>query len=135
MNWSDIPSQHPRTLHVANLESSDYDPSADREATIDPDKADVISSLMWDTQVGDGAQHFPVLDLDIPGMSGVELTHRLRSLQALRGWTCPIVAISARAMPLDRLRCLEAGMDDYLTKPLEPERLRGVLQLVSRARR
>ena len=76
-----------------------------------------------------------VLDLDIPGMSGVELTHRLRSLQALRGWTCPIVAISARAMPLDRLRCLEAGIDDYLTKPLEPERLRGVLQLVSRARR
>ncbi len=66
MNWSDIPSRHPRTLHVANLESSDYDPSADREATIDPDKADVISSLMWDTQVGEGAQHFPVLDLDIP---------------------------------------------------------------------
>ncbi|HWP18020.1 MAG TPA: ATP-binding protein [Burkholderiaceae bacterium] len=76
-----------------------------------------------------------VLDLDIPGMSGTDLTHRLRALQALRGWTCPIVALSARAMPLERLRCLEAGMDDYLTKPLDTERLRGVLQLVSRARR
>jgi CheY-like chemotaxis protein len=68
-------------------------------------------------------------------MSGIELTHRIRAMEAARGWRCPIVALTAHAMPLDRVRCLEAGMDDYLTKPVEQDRLQGVLQLVSRARR
>ncbi|MCW7538752.1 PAS domain S-box protein [Aquabacterium sp. A7-Y] len=75
------------------------------------------------------------MDIQIPGMSGIELTHRIRSMEAVRGWSCPIVALTAHAMPLDRVRCLEAGMDDYLTKPVEQDRLQGVLQLVSRARR
>ena len=74
------------------------------------------------------------MDIQIPGMSGVELTHRIRAMEAVRGWRCPIVALTAHAMPLDRVRCLEAGMDDYLTKPVEQDRLQGVLQLVSRAR-
>ncbi|TCP08809.1 PAS domain S-box-containing protein [Caldimonas thermodepolymerans] len=74
------------------------------------------------------------MDLQIPGMSGIELTHRIRAMEAMRGGHCPIVALTAHAMPLDRVRCLEAGMDDYLTKPVEQDRLRGVLQLVSRAR-
>lgn len=74
------------------------------------------------------------LDLQIPGMSGIELTHRIRALQAQYGWRCPIVALTARAMPMDRARCMDAGMDDYLTKPVDQERLQGVLRLVASAR-
>ncbi|AKJ28022.1 hybrid sensor histidine kinase/response regulator [Caldimonas brevitalea] len=83
------------------------------------------------------AQDFDLIfmDIQIPGMNGIELTHRIRAMEAARGWHCPIVALTAHAMPLDRVRCLEAGMDDYLTKPVEQDRLQGVLQLVSRARR
>lgn len=66
MNWSDIPSQIPRTLHVANLDSDEYNAASDQKATIDPDEADLISSLMWGTQAGASALHFPVLDIDIP---------------------------------------------------------------------
>ncbi len=74
------------------------------------------------------------LDVQIPGMSGIELTHRIRALQAQHGWHCPIVALTARAMPMDRARCMEAGMDDYLTKPVDQERLQSVLRLVASAR-
>ncbi|MFN3297206.1 PAS domain-containing protein [Caldimonas sp.] len=82
------------------------------------------------------AQEFDLifLDLQIPGMSGIELTHRIRALQAQYGWRCPIVALTARAMPMDRARCMDAGMDDYLTKPVDQERLQGVLRLVASAR-
>ena len=46
MNWSDIPSQLPRTLHVANLDrlAGDYNPDADRAVTTNVDEANVISS-------------------------------------------------------------------------------------------
>ncbi len=74
------------------------------------------------------------LDLQIPGMSGIELTHRIRALQAQYGWRCPVVALTAHAMPMDRVRCMDAGMDDYLTKPVDPERLQSVLRLVASAR-
>lgn len=74
------------------------------------------------------------LDLQIPGMSGIELTHRIRALQAQYGWRCPIVALTAHAMPMDRARCMDAGMDDYLTKPVDQERLQSLLRLVSSAR-
>lgn len=66
MNWSDLPSQRPRTLHVANLGTDGYDPSGDRRATTALDEANVISSLMLDTQSGESALHFPVFDIDIP---------------------------------------------------------------------
>ena len=64
MNWSDLPSQEPRTLHVAELEPnrSDYNPAADRATTTDIAVANVISSIATD---GTGL-HYPVLDLDIP---------------------------------------------------------------------
>ncbi|WP_146076088.1 PAS domain-containing hybrid sensor histidine kinase/response regulator [Caldimonas caldifontis] len=74
------------------------------------------------------------LDLQIPGMSGIELTHRIRALQAQYGWRCPIVALTAHAMPMDRARCMDAGMDDYLTKPVDQERLHSLLRLVASAR-
>ena len=83
------------------------------------------------------AEDFDLIFLDshLSGESCALLTHRIRALQAARQWHCPIVALSSHAMPLDRARCMEAGTDDYLAKPIEEDRLEGVLRLVATMRK
>jgi len=67
-----------------------------------------------------------LLDLQMPIMDGYAATARLRALE--RGTRTPIVALTASAMAGQLERCLEAGMDDLITKPLDVERLQTVLQ-------
>jgi len=64
-----------------------------------------------------------VSDVRMPGLSGLEATRALRA----RGVTTPVVALTANAFEDDRRACLEAGMDDFLVKPLSPEALRAAL--------
>jgi signal transduction histidine kinase/ActR/RegA family two-component response regulator len=64
-----------------------------------------------------------LMDCSMPVMDGFEATRRIRELEAQRGGHVPIVALTANAMPGDRERCLEAGMDGYLAKPVTTEQL------------
>lgn len=74
-----------------------------------------------------------LMDVQMPELDGLDTTRRLRADPVLRH--TPIIALTALAMPGDRERCLEAGMDDYLSKPLGLKELYGtIMQWVERAR-
>jgi PAS domain S-box-containing protein len=69
-----------------------------------------------------------LMDLQMPVMGGIEATQHIREAESTMGEHVPIVALTARAMEDDRMRCIEAGMDDYLSKPIEIDELKRVLQ-------
>lgn len=58
-----------------------------------------------------------LVDVQMPGMNGFELTAAIRAREGLAGARLPIAAITAHDSPQDRQRCLAAGMDGYLAKP------------------
>jgi CheY-like chemotaxis protein len=75
---------------------------------------------------GDGQGiHIVLMDLQMPTMSGHEAAKRLRELHDAQ--SLPIIALTAAALTVERDQALAAGMNDFLTKPIEPKRLHEVL--------
>ena len=64
------------------------------------------------------------MDIQMPRLDGIETTRRLRSLEASEsGRRTPILALTANTLVEDRYACFEAGMDGFLIKPLDQEKL------------
>jgi CheY-like chemotaxis protein len=77
-----------------------------------------------------GAIHYDlvIMDVQLPGISGIEVTSVIRSFEKKLGERTPIIGLSAHALQENRERCLEVGMNDYFSKPIDFDTLHQVIQ-------
>lgn len=68
-----------------------------------------------------------LMDCQMPGVDGYEATSIIRDIESTRGFKVPIVAMTAGAMPGERERCLLAGMDHYVAKPISKENIKEII--------
>jgi len=70
-----------------------------------------------------------LMDIQMPEMDGFEATHQIRKTEIESDRKrIPIIAMTAHAMRKDRDKCLSAGMDDYVSKPIDPKALSEALE-------
>ena len=72
-----------------------------------------------------------LMDVQMPKMDGLEATAAIREKEKKTGAHIPIIAMTAHAMIGDRDHCIEAGMDDYISKPLKADRLLNLIEHVA----
>ncbi len=82
----------------------------------------------------DGKFDVVLMDVQMPNMSGLEAAAAIRALERGTGRHVPIVAMTAHAMKGDQERCLEAGMDGYISKPIQPDHMMDVIAQVTSSR-
>ena len=89
-----------------------------------------LTAMNGETAILEASSHNPdiiLLDLGLPDLDGIEVIHRIRS------WSnVPIIIISARSEDADKVEALDAGADDYLTKPFSVEELLARLRATER---
>jgi len=80
------------------------------------------------------AEHFDIvlMDVQMPDLDGYAATAAIRKLEATNGGHLPIIGVTAHAMDGDRERCLAAGMDGYVAKPILPKLLYGEIERVTK---
>jgi CheY-like chemotaxis protein len=105
----DQPYNQALITEVLELEGFSVDLVADGRAMMEMIDADLVS--------GNNRPRLILMDIQLPEVDGLQL---IRRLKAHAQWQAiPIIAVTAMAMPGDRDRCLAAGADDYITKPLD----------------
>jgi CheY-like chemotaxis protein len=67
------------------------------------------------------------MDIHMPEMDGLEATRKIRAIEGTAGPRTPIIALTADAFVQQKEKCIEAGMDEFLTKPLDPGKLEATL--------
>jgi CheY-like chemotaxis protein len=72
------------------------------------------------------------MDVQMPGMDGLDATRNIRAREQKTGGHVPIVALTAQAIKGDQDRCLEAGMDGYISKPIDVAELYKVIRQLVR---
>jgi PAS domain S-box-containing protein len=76
-----------------------------------------------------GPYHLVLMDVQMPVLDGFEATRRLRALEVAESRRpLPVIGMTAHALVGDREKCFEAGMNDYIAKPFQPEELQAKLQ-------
>ena len=77
-------------------------------------------------------QNFDVvlMDVEMPELDGLEATRLIRDMEIDTGRRTPIVAMTAHAVTGFQQKCLEAGMDDYISKPIDPQKLSRIMESV-----
>lgn len=75
-----------------------------------------------------------LMDLQMPEIDGLEATRIIRAKEGESGVRTPIIAMTAHALPSDRDRCLEAGMDGYVSKPVHARELNRIIDAVTTAK-
>lgn len=96
---------------------------------------EAIEELKVNFQIADINKHYDVvlMDCHLPKLDGLETTRLIRrELGAHLNSNIPIIAMTANSLHGDKERCLEAGMDDYLAKPIDPEELNEMLVRLDR---
>ena len=68
-----------------------------------------------------------LMDCQMPEMDGFQATKEIRKLEMQHGRHVPVIAMTAHALDGDRERCISAGMDDYISKPVDAKKLQAVL--------
>jgi CheY-like chemotaxis protein len=101
--------------------------------TMATDGAEAIESLIAARTAGTPYDRV-LMDLHMPGMDGLEATRRIRAFEAEHGGVrTPIIALTANASAEDRDACLAAGMDGFVIKPLDRERLAAAVAASNKA--
>ena len=70
-----------------------------------------------------------LMDCQMPELDGYEATRLIRTSKTISAPNLPIIAMTANALPSDKVKCLEAGMDDYISKPIGVDALENVLRI------
>ncbi len=76
-----------------------------------------------------------LMDVNLSDMDGLEATKAIRELEQETGHISTIIAVTAHALAGDRARCLEAGMNDYISKPINPDMLAQKLAILAKSTR
>ncbi len=94
------------------------------EITVVTDGKEAVSS--WENNSFD----LILMDIQMPKMDGFKATASIRERELKRGNHIPIVAMTAHAMKEDRERCLSSGMDEYIAKPIDPKKLKMIINKI-----